>query len=107
MVYDVIGPEKIYFMTPAMYPVTLEIYYKKCDDVKKDRCLYVNDRNFIYQPAISNDRDANAQHIFYNIGNSTAKTWNTVESTNYIETFAPLHNFFNKEKKEKERNGNI
>jgi len=58
VMYDVIIPEKIYFMAPAMNPITLEIYYKKCDDVNNDRCLYVNDGNFIYQPAISNDRDA-------------------------------------------------
>ena len=105
--YDVVGPEKIYFMTPAMDPITLEIYYEKCDDVNWDRCLYVSDRNFIYQPAISNDSNTNAKHIFYNIGNSAAKTGNTVKPPNYIEALTPLHNFFNQEKKEKERNGDI
>ena len=105
--YDVVGPEKIYFMTPAMDPIALEIYYKKCDDVKRDRCLYAKDRNFIYQPAISNDSNADTKHIFYNIGNSAAETGNTVKPTNNIEAFTPLHNFFNQEKKEKERNGDI
>ena len=90
-----------------MYPVTLEIYYKKCDDVKKDRCLYVNDRNFIYQPTISNDRNTDTKHIFYYIGDPAAETRNAVNATNDMETFTPLHNFFNKEKKEKERNGDI
>ena len=107
VMYDVVIPEKIYFMAPAVYPITLEIYYKKCDDVKRDRCLYVSDRNFIYQPTISNDSNADTKHIFYNISNSAAKTGNAVKSTNYIEALMPLHNFFNQEKKEKERNGDI
>ena len=104
---DMIVPEKIYFMTPAMHPITLEVNYKKCDDIKKDRCLYVNDRNFIYQPAISNDSNTYAKHIFYNIGNSAAKTWNAVKPTNDIKAHTPFHNFFNQEKKEKERNSDI
>ena len=107
MMYDVVIPEKIYFMTPAVYPITLEIYHKKCDDVKRDRCLYMSDRNFIYQPAISNDSNTNAKHIFYNIGNSAAKTGNTVKPPNYIEALTPLHNFFNQEKKEKKGNSNV
>ena len=107
MMYDVVIPEKIYFMTPAVYPITLEIYHKKCDDVKRDRCLYVSDRNFIYEPTISNNSNANTKYIFYNIGNSTAKTGNTVKPTDYIEALAPLYNFFNKEKKEEKRNGDI
>ena len=56
--YDVIIPEKIYFMTPAMHPITLEIDYKKCDDVGKNCRLYMKDRNFIYQPTVSHDSDA-------------------------------------------------
>lgn len=94
-------------MTPAMYPITLEIYYEKCDDICKHSSFYVNDRNLIKKPTISNDRDANAQHIFYNIGNSAAKTGNAVKATNDMETLTPLHNFFNKEKKEEERDSDI
>ena len=94
-------------MAPAVYPIALEIYYKKCDDVSKHSSFNVNDRNVIKQPAICNDRNANAQHIFYNIGNSAAKTGNAVKAPNYIEALTPLHNFFNKEKKEKERNSDI
>ena len=94
-------------MTPAMNPITLEVDYKKCDDINKNCCLYVNDRNFIYQPAISNDRNTDTKYIFYNIGNAATKTGNTVKPPNYIEALTPLHNFFNQEKKEKERNGDI
>ena len=95
VMYNVIGPEKIYFMTPAMNPITLEVYYKKCDDVNKDRFLYMKDRNFIYKPTISNDRNAYTKNIFYNIGNSAAEAGNTVKPTNYVETLTPLHNFLN------------
>ena len=56
---DMIVPEKIYFMTPAVHPVTLEIDDKKCDDIRKNGGLDMNDRNFIYQPVISNDSDTN------------------------------------------------
>ena len=70
VMYDVIGPEEVYFMTPAMNPITLKVYYKKCNNVKRDRCPYVSDRNFIYEPTISNNSNANTKYIFYNIGNS-------------------------------------
>jgi len=55
---DMIVPEEIYFMTPAMYPIALEIYNKKCDDIGKNCGLYMKYRNFIYQPTVSDDSDA-------------------------------------------------
>ena len=55
---DMIVPEEIYFMTPAMHPVALEIDHEKCDDVGKNCRLYMKDRNFIYQPTVSNNSDA-------------------------------------------------
>ena len=55
---DMIVPEEIYFVTPAMYPITLEINNKKSDDIGKNCRLYMKDRNFIYQPTISEDSDA-------------------------------------------------
>ena len=71
---DMIVPEKIYLMTPAMYPIALEIDHQECDDIDKNCGLYMKDRNFIYQPAISNDGNADTQHILYNIRNATAET---------------------------------
>ena len=65
---DVIVPEKIYFMTPAVHPITLEIDDKECNNVGKNGSLNMKDRNFIYEPGISDDRNTNTQHIFYNIG---------------------------------------
>ena len=73
MMNDMIVPKEIYFMTPAMDPVTLEIYHEKSDDVGKNRSFDMKNGDMIYQPTVCNDRNANAEYIFYNISNSTAK----------------------------------
>ena len=74
MMNDMIVPEEVYFMTPAMDPVTLEIYYEKSDDICKNRRFDMENGNIVYQPTVRNDSDANPKHIFYNVSNSTAET---------------------------------
>jgi len=55
---NMIVPKEIYFMTPAMYPIALEIDHQECNDIGKNRGLYMKDCNFIYQPTVSDDGDA-------------------------------------------------
>ena len=107
MMNDMIVPKEIYFMRPAMHPITLEIYYKKSDNVCKNCSLYMKNGNFIHQPAVSNNCNANTKYIFYNISNSAAETGNTVKSANNMKPLFPFYNFFNYKEKEKERNRDV
>jgi hypothetical protein len=73
MMNDMIVPEEIYFMTPAMYPIPLEIYHEKSNDVSKNCCLYMKNSNIIHKPAISNDSNRQAKNIFHNVRDATAE----------------------------------
>ena len=95
MMYDMIIPEEIYLMAPAMYPVSLEIDDKKSNDISKNGCFNMNDRNMIHQPAIGDDGNPNAKNIFYDVGHAAAKTGNTIQPADNIGAFFPFHNLFN------------
>ena len=107
MVNDMIVPEEVYFMTPAMDPVTLEIYYEKSDDVCKNCGFDMENGDIIYKPAIRNDSDANSKYIFYDVGNSTAETWHTVKSANDVKPFFPFYNFLNQKEKNKKGDSDV
>ena len=104
---DMIIPEEIYFMTPAMNPITLEIYNKKSNDISKNGCFDMKDRNVIYQPIVSNDGNANTKNILNNIGHAAAETWYAVKTANNIGSFFPFNNFLNKKKEDKKGNSDI
>ena len=92
---NVVIPEKIYFMAPAMNPVALEIDNYKCNNINQYCSLNMKNGYPGYKPVIWNNGNANTQHIFHHIGNATAETGNTIQSTNHMQTFSPFHNFFN------------
>lgn len=85
-------------MTPAVHPITLEVYNKKSNDISKNGVLYMENGNFTDKPAVGNDSDTDTQNIFYHIGDAAAEAGNTIEAADYMQSLSPLHDFFNKEK---------
>ena len=104
---DMIIPEEIYFVTPAMYPITLEIDNKKCNDINENSSFYMDQRDIICQPAISKNRNPNTKYVLDNICHSAAKTWDTVKSADNIRSFPPFNDFFNKEEKQEKGDSDI
>ena|SRR5688572_841435 len=101
---DVVIPEKIYLMAPAVHPVTLEINHNKSDNISKNRTFNMEYRNSIHQPAIGKDCYADTKHILDDIGDAGAEAGNTVKAADDLDTSFPFHQFFNKKEKNKKWN---
>lgn len=94
---DVQVPEQIYVMLPAMYPVTCKVDADKSNHISKPRSIDMNKRNFTYQPAIGNDCDTEAQHIFGYIGNAAAEAAYHIHIAKGILAFVPAVPLFKKD----------
>ena len=107
MMNDMIVPEEIYFMTPAVHPIALEIYNKKSDNISKNSCLYMKYRNLIYQPAVRNDSNANTKNILHHVGHTAAETGYAIKPADNAKAFSPFHDLFDDEKEKEERNSDV
>ena len=104
---DMIVPEEIYFMTPAMNPITLEIDDKETNNINENSSFNMDQCNVVDKPAICNYCNGDPQYILYNIRHTTTETWNTVQAADNVQSFSPFNNFFDKKKEKKKWNSDV
>ena len=87
-------PEYIYVVAPAMDPITLEIQHEKSDHVCPDRGFDFEDCEMFYHPTVTDNTDANPEHILGYIGNAGAEAGDHIHIPDRIPALVPAIPFF-------------
>jgi hypothetical protein len=91
---NMIVPEKIILMRNPVNPVTRKIQCYESNEIGEETIGNMNNGHVLYHPTVADDGNAESDHIFGNIGDTTAKAADHIIMPDSIEAFAPSPPFF-------------